>query len=422
MLNTAPPGGRPDATPMRVAWIGPAPTEGHGVPRAATNLLRGLAHTGAELECFVAAPDRELPAVLRSDPRIRFFCEPPRWEWEKWYSRDPISAFITGQLARATAQGRLAALAARRHAEAPYDVLYQFSQIELGRVRRLRRRLPPIVVHPEVHAAGELRWLRREARLARQCEPIWRRAAALAILGARTAVQRRDLRLARRVIAPSQRFAEHLSRDYDVPFERFGVVPNPIDLDLFAPPAEPRAVDGPLTVLFVSRMAVRKGVEMMVALSHRLADLAGRVRIELVGDGGVWSDYRPLLRELNPAVAHYLGSATAEMPDIYRSADIFVQPAHYEPFALTVGEAMASGLPVVASDEVGASEQVDGRCCRVFPSGDLAALEARVRGLLDELRDGAGGELGALARSEAERLFEPLGVGRRLAHCLELAA
>jgi len=149
-------------------------------------------------------------------------------------------------------------------------------------------------------------------------------------------------------------------------------------------------------------------VEMVVALSHRLNDLAGQVHLRIVGDKAMFSDYRPLLSDLNPAVATYEGGRPSlELAKMYRVADVLLQPSHYEPFALTVGEALSSGLPVVASDQVGATENVDRSVCRVFPSGDLVAFEAAVRGLIDDVRAGKRQELRARARAEAERLFAP---------------
>jgi glycosyltransferase involved in cell wall biosynthesis len=168
-------------------------------------------------------------------------------------------------------------------------------------------------------------------------------------------------------------------------------------------------------------MSVRKGVEMVVGLSHRLSDLAGRVRIRVVGDRTVWSDYRCLLEDLNPHIAVYQGGVPPEgLPDVYRAAHGLIQPSHYEPFGLTVAEALASGLPVVASDEVGASEGVDPRCCRTFPAGDLPAFEAAVRQLVDQIAGGAGAELRTLAREEAERLFSPETVVESLTRQLDL--
>ncbi len=407
---------------MRVAWLGPAPNDEGGVPYVATQLLAGLAATGMEIDCFVAAEEAQLPRRLLGVPGLRLFCEAPRWRPGAWYSRTQLGTFLTGQGARALAQSRLARLLAQRHAERPYGVYYQFSQIELGSVRRLRDALPPIVLHPEVHMAGELHWHRAEAALARRSESGARHLAVRAMLAARAATQRRDVGLARLVVCPSRRFGEHLGADYGVAAQRMAVVPNPIDLERFAPGT--RAAGGPpYTLLFVARMAVRKGVEMVVGLSERLADLAGHVRIRVAGNRGLWTDYRALLADLDGRVGEYVGPvAPHELPDLYRASHAVIAPSRYEPFGLTVGEGLACGLPAVASDEVGAVEGIDARVSRVFPAGDLDGFEAAVRELVAELdRDGSG-ELARLARAEAQRAFAPATVAGQLARELERAA
>jgi glycosyltransferase involved in cell wall biosynthesis len=409
---------------MRIAWQGALGADGGGgVNYAALQVIQGLRSKGVRLDCYVAGPADDVPAILREDPGIGLFLQPPRWAWDRWYSRNPLSAFVTGQAARGVSQRELARRLAREHARRPYDVLYQFSQIELFGIRSLRSPLPPIVIHPEVHAAGELTWHRREDRLAARGESRPRRLAARALLTARAFRQRRDIALARRAIAPSRVFASHLAADYGFPRDRISVVPNPIDLGRFAPPA--RSGDGrhsPVRILFVSRLAVRKGVELVTALSHRVADLAGDVRIEVIGDRSLWSDYRALMADLNPAVASYQGPFdNARLADAYREADLVVQPSHYEPFALTVGEALASGTPVVASSEVGATEGVSAECCAVFPAGDLDAFERAVRGLVDRIREGEGPALAVLARADAQRLFSVESVSAGIVDSLEAA-
>jgi glycosyltransferase involved in cell wall biosynthesis len=160
---------------------------------------------------------------------------------------------------------------------------------------------------------------------------------------------------------------------------------------------------------------------MVVGLSHRLADLAGQVSIELAGDKTLWSDYRGHLTELNPDVARYLGPLPGgDMPGLFRSADALLVPSHYEPGSLVVGEALASGVPVVVSDAVGPAEVVDAECCRVFASGDLESFEKVVRELLDDLRVNWE-DLSALARSQSEQ-FEPATVAAQLREILVAAS
>jgi glycosyltransferase involved in cell wall biosynthesis len=409
---------------VRVAWLGPVGVEPGGVKYAALQLLEGLHRKGGiEIDCYIAASDSEVPASLAELPGIRLVCRPPRWHWNRSYSRNPLTAFVTGQAARGLVQRRLMELVAEEHARHPYDVLYQFSQIELFGARRLESALPPIVLHPEVHAAGELAWHRREDALAARGESLQKRIAARTVLRGRQLRQRRDIRLARRVIAPSRAFGSHLAADYGVPLDRISVVPNPIDLERFAPALAGRPNGHmPLRVLFVSRLSVRKGLELVTALSWRLVDLERVVRIEIIGNHTLWSDYRALIDDLHPDIASYLGPLdNAELPEVYAGADLVIQPSHYEPFALTVGEALATGTPVVVSSEVGAAESVDRGCCEVFPAGDLNAFEAAVRAMLERIRRGEKPGIARLARAEAQRLFSIDRVTEQVVGALESA-
>jgi glycosyltransferase involved in cell wall biosynthesis len=148
---------------------------------------------------------------------------------------------------------------------------------------------------------------------------------------------------------------------------------------------------------------VRKGLEQIVALSHRLRDLAGRVRIDCLGGASLFSNYSALLGDLEPSVARSIGQvAPTELPALYRASHGVLQPSWYEPYALTVGEALASGLPVIVSDEVGAGEGVDPRVCRRHAAGDTDALEREVRRLVDEVERGWSPELRGVARRHAE--------------------
>jgi glycosyltransferase involved in cell wall biosynthesis len=171
--------------------------------------------------------------------------------------------------------------------------------------------------------------------------------------------------------------------------------------------------------LYVSRLSTRKGLELISALSHRLADLAGLVRIEIYGGATMWSDYTGMLDELNPAVATYGGQlAAAELVERYHSAHALLLPSRYEPFGLVVGEALATGMPVVVSREVGAGEAVHPSVCRRFDDPDLVSFESEVRGLLTDLdRDEVSIRSAAIA--EAQRVFAPGKVGEDLQRLLQ---
>jgi glycosyltransferase involved in cell wall biosynthesis len=391
--------------PLRIAWLGPAPTESGGVPGMAGQTLLSLSESDAELEIFVDSRRSAFLDRLAAQPGVRVTALATRWEFDRWYSSHPATTLVTGTASRVRVGARIAERVAEHHAIRPFDVVYRFSQIELLALRGLLHRLPPIVLHPEVHAHGELRHHWRERTLALHGERLASYTLNHAYLAYRAREQRRDLRHVARLIAPSARFAELLAADYGYPRERIRVIPNVVDLERFRPATEPPAVP-PVRLLFVSRMAVRKGVDQVVELSRRIGDLAGRVQIDCIGGASLFSDYTKLLAGLNPAVARHVGAIQpGELAPRYRAAHGLLQPSAYEPFAITVAEALATGLPVIVSDEVGAREGVDPRVCRTHAAGDVAGLEREVRRLVGEVERGWDPELRALARRYAEELF-----------------
>ena len=406
---------------LRVAWMGPAPVDRGGVPSMACQTLLGLADRDVELELFVESGRTGFLDRLADRPNVRINAFSTRWDYDRWYSSTAATALVSGTAARVHVGTRLAQRLAARHAERPFDVAYRLSQIELLALRPLRRRLPPIVLHPEVHARGELRYHWRERDLALRCEPRALFALNAGYLGYRSLVQRRDVRDVAALIAPSERFADLLAADYGYPREDIRVIPNPIDLQRFAPPAAPpRSPPELVRLLFVSRMSVRKGVEQIVELSHRIGDLAGKVQIDCIGGASLFSNYSALLDGLNPEIARRVGSVpTEDLPGLYRSAHGCLQPSWYEPFAITIGEALASGLPVIVSDEVGAGEGVDPRVCRVHAAGDTGALEREVRRLVAEVRAGWPPELRDVARRHAQTRLSRDTVAAQMLETLE---
>jgi glycosyltransferase involved in cell wall biosynthesis len=206
-------------------------------------------------------------------------------------------------------------------------------------------------------------------------------------------------------------FNAALARDYGLDRSRAMVLRHPTDLQRHRP--KPRTA-GPLRLLFVSRLAPRKGVELIVELSHRLDDLEGDIVIELIGGPSLWADYRPLLAGLDLRTAIYRGViASDELQRDMGSADAVLVPSTFEPGSLVIGEALASGLPVIASEAVGPVEVLPPDICRTFASGSADHLEASVRQLVSELparRDA----LAATARAAAREHFEPARIAHQL--------
>jgi D-inositol-3-phosphate glycosyltransferase len=137
---------------------------------------------------------------------------------------------------------------------------------------------------------------------------------------------------------------------------RISVVPSGVDLDLFCPdgPAVPRDPEVP-RVLGVGRLVRRKGFDVLVEAMRWVPD--GEL-VVVGGPVGAGVDADPevvRLREVarRHGVADRVrfagGVSNEDMPAWYRSADVLATTPWYEPFGITPLEAMATGLPVVAS-------------------------------------------------------------------------
>jgi glycosyltransferase involved in cell wall biosynthesis len=402
---------------LHIAWLGPVPGDGGGVPGVAGELLGGLARLGHRIDCFFPSAGHALPARLAEERNLEFVWGTSGWRWDRWYSRGRLAAFASGLLARGGASLLLRREIARRHARDPYDVIYQFSNIENLAVPARVARDVPLVVHPETHIAGELRALVAERRLGRRCQPLYMLGAVAAIMSLRALVQRVRIRRARLLVCISAVFRDHLVRDYGYPARDTLVVPNPVRLERFA--ALERAPAEPPTVLVLGRIALRKGVEDVVAVARALREREADVRIRVVGGPSLWSDYTKLLEDLPAENAEHVGSvAAAEVPAELAHSDVLLQASHYEPFALTVAEALAAGVPVVATSEVGATEGVDRSVAAVVAPGDIAAMADALLATIERARANPQ-QIASHARAEARRLFSSERICAEISAALE---
>ncbi len=187
--------------------------------------------------------------------------------------------------------------------------------------------------------------------------------------------------------------------------DRIAVVHNGVDAKHFHPSTSPRA-PGPLRVMFIGRVLPFKGPDVLL----KAAALLDRSDIEYTIIGSAvftrdadLSDYEVELRVLAEKVSapvHFEPFvARAELPGVLQGADIMVLPSLWqEPGALTVGESMATGLPVVASRMGGIPELV-GDAGVLFDPFQPAELAAAIDELAsDEVRRAS---LGRAARARA---------------------
>lgn len=133
----------------------------------------------------------------------------------------------------------------------------------------------------------------------------------------------------------------------------YRIIPNGVDLDRFAD-AEPydELRDGTVNLLFVGRFEERKGLIHLLKAYYRLRKRHVDARLLVVGSGPKAREYRRYvgLRQIRDVV--FLGPVSDEEKARYfASADIFCAPATgQESFGIVLLEAMAAGVPIVASD------------------------------------------------------------------------
>jgi phosphatidylinositol alpha-mannosyltransferase len=196
---------------------------------------------------------------------------------------------------------------------------------------------------------------------------------------------------------------------------QYNIIPNGVDPIRFHPKNLP--LDGlesscP-TILFVGRFYPRKGFHVLMSALPRIVKEVPDVRVLVAGDGPLAPWYRSQAKRA-PCEVRFLGELSLrEIPRAYRSASVFVAPSTgQESFGIVHLEAMASGVPIVASDIEGYREILDaGREALLFANGDADSLAgAVVQVLTNEL---LAREMGALGRKKAER-YSWSGIVREL--------
>ena len=132
--------------------------------------------------------------------------------------------------------------------------------------------------------------------------------------------------------------------------------------------------------------------------------LRKRLRLVMIGDGSLRQPVQALLEEAGCADLAWLPGERGDVPDVLRGLDCFVLPSLAEGVSNTILEAMACGLPVIATDVGGNSELVDdGSTGILVPPGNVPVLAAAIAGLAGDGKRAAA--MGRAGRQRVEREF-----------------
>jgi glycosyltransferase involved in cell wall biosynthesis len=227
-------------------------------------------------------------------------------------------------------------------------------------------------------------------------------------------IRRYILRHAQEVVANStglKKLSETIDR---VPVR---VIPNGVDPEFFRPGASKTEKESParrFQILFVGRFHAQKNISCLLEQCAQLP--AGAFDLHLVGDGALRGKLRSQADQLglSGAVEWHGWLSRSALRERYHRADCCVNPSAYEGLPNTVLEAMASGLPVVASRVPGNEDLVShGKTGLLFDLQDPSELASHLRALANDRA--LGQTMGRAARIAAERDYSWRNVAERYA-------
>lgn len=236
------------------------------------------------------------------------------------------------------------------------------------------------IVH--AHAARDYHLAAQAVRLASRGQLVLTRHALFPLRG----INKYLLKNTRRVIAVSQAVAESLRSNGVIESSKITVVHNGIDIDRFARPV---SASGAIVVGTVGHLAPIKGHDIFLRAAALISDRKD-VHFVIIGEDksprmGHRRFLESLVTELGLNGRVTMPGWQDDIPGLLSSLTLFVSAARSEPFGLSIVEAMAAGLPIVATASEGASEIIeDGSSGKLVPVDDPHSLAKAVNDLLDD--------------------------------------
>lgn len=174
------------------------------------------------------------------------------------------------------------------------------------------------------------------------------------------------------------------------------IIYNGINTEIFHPKAQITPKKNTIRVLFSGNPTRRKGAHWLEAIAEKLDD-----NVEIIVTGGLRGENFQLQNNR----IRFIGKIDhKDMPDLYNQVDMLIFPTVREGFSVAVLEAMACGLPVVASDCSSLPEQIiDGSGGYLCPVGDTKCFAEKINELAAS--PSAQKEMGDFNRSRVEEKF-----------------
>jgi glycosyltransferase involved in cell wall biosynthesis len=186
------------------------------------------------------------------------------------------------------------------------------------------------------------------------------------------------------ILCNSQILKDFLVSRYGLPSSRLTVVPNGVDTDFFQPGKNGRN-DSRTVLLSVARLVPDKDHDTMLAAFGRLAGTHPGAELWLVGNGPRRETLEQKVRDLDLTGRVKFLPVAKDIRHLYRQADVFVLSSVAEALPNVILEAMAAGLPVVATRVGGLPEAVvPGETGLLVSPRDVDGLAEALKSLLDD--------------------------------------
>jgi glycosyltransferase involved in cell wall biosynthesis len=227
-------------------------------------------------------------------------------------------------------------------------------------------------------------------------------------------------RYADRVVAVSEFARREYLSGLGLPEDRVVTIHNGIEIERFRPEAGARTAarselgippNVPLAVT-VAVLRPPKGIDDMLAAMPAALDRQPDLHYLVVGEGSARRDLERLVSKYGLDERVILAGNRSDVPRMLAAADVFVLPSHTEALPTAVSEAMAAGLPVVATRVGGIPELVDRDTGILVERGDRHALAAAVCDIIED--PDLGRLLGERGARKAEQRLDIRQQARRL--------
>lgn len=175
-----------------------------------------------------------------------------------------------------------------------------------------------------------------------------------------------EMELADLVLVPSS-FVEGTVRAH-APEKRVARASYGVDLEFWRPRLEPRR-ERPIQFVFAGQISLRKGIPLLLEAWEAAA--LRDARLDLIGS---WQLAESKRHSLPANVTAFPPCSRETLRERLLCADVFVLPSYFEGFPLALLEALASGLPVIATDAAGGLDALNENCGRLVPRGEVDSL------------------------------------------------